>query len=223
MPLYRKPVTQYRLTRKYKINDDYFENIDNEHKAYWLGFLMADGYVQNGDKNHSGRVNIHLQSRDVELLKKFKKDTEATYPIRMGINSYGTPDCKFEFRSQKMVEDLIRLGCNNKKSLTLKFPEIEEILLPHFIRGYFDGDGSICSNGNAGRVFKIISTLNFVEKLQNILVRECNLKYTKLDVHYNGINRTVRYVGEKQLFKIYNYLYSNASLFLERKKIAWSY
>ena len=45
-----------------------FDVIDTEEKAYWLGFLYADGNVSN-TKNE---VGITLQSSDIKHLYKFK-------------------------------------------------------------------------------------------------------------------------------------------------------
>lgn len=55
-------------TRKY-IVDDVFEKIDTEEKAYWLGFLFADGYVGTNDNS----VGLGLAIKDIEHVKKFKK------------------------------------------------------------------------------------------------------------------------------------------------------
>ena len=118
-----------------------FEKIDTEEKAYWLGFLDADGCIHNG-RNYDYGIELGLQEQDYSHLVKFKdfieKDNKICY--REKINSY-----RYQFKNKTMNKDLINLGCVPHKSLILKFPDEDQVpdnfLIP-FIRGYFDGDGS---------------------------------------------------------------------------------
>lgn len=134
--------------RKYKCNEEYFGKIDNIKKAYWLGLLFADGYVRkrrqfNGKHKQGGIVGISLKDGDEYLLEKFIIDLESTYKLRKQIKD-GFLSYKLEINSSKMTDDLINLGCIPNKSLILLPPKnLKDEFICHFIRGYFDGDGSI--------------------------------------------------------------------------------
>ena len=67
-----------RERRIYQVNENYFESIDSDEKAYWLGFLSADGYIHEGRNT----ITLALQESDKVHIEKFKKAISATYPIK---------------------------------------------------------------------------------------------------------------------------------------------
>jgi hypothetical protein len=118
--------------RAHKLDSSYFSAIDTPAKAYWLGFLTADGSV------YGTRIQINLKDR--EHLVKFTADLQCSAPVRP-ILSNGHPMFKVGFRSKTMVGDLANLGIHPKKSFTVK-PWTGPIdLMPHYWRGVVDGDG----------------------------------------------------------------------------------
>lgn len=120
-------------TRKFAVNESYFEKINSFNKAYWLGFLFADGY------NRYSEITINLHSKDIQHLEKFKNALSSEHKIRQHPSRN---IATFKFRSLKMGKDLYNLGCIKNKSLIMDKPSnIKEKFLPAFIRGYFDGDG----------------------------------------------------------------------------------
>ena len=139
---------------KHSWEASFFEKIDNPTKAYWLGFLYADGSVR--DTKQYSTFKLQLQRRDKSYLQKLKEDLQATHPIWDTFSKGGHfirgkqmkdafPSC-FQVYSKKACKDLILLGCFPRKSLILQFPTLEQVpnsLISHFIRGYFDGNGSI--------------------------------------------------------------------------------
>ncbi|KPU43444.1 hypothetical protein OXPF_28850 [Oxobacter pfennigii] len=130
-----------RLNR-YRLNENYFNKIDTERKAYILGLIYADGYV--GDEHFN---NIVLQLKDRELIQKVADEIEYDGEIRISKKG-GFKNSQvghvLNFSSKQMADDLRRIGLYPNKSLTVSnLPNIEESLIRHFIRGYFDGDGSI--------------------------------------------------------------------------------
>lgn len=133
--------------RKYTHQYDFFENIDTEEKAYWLGFMFADGYIVDySNKYGEDKFGITLHSKDKETLEQFKKSIQSTNPIT-DVSSNGRQLHRILMSSQKTVDDLISHGCFKQKSLILKPPTgIPKELIHHFIRGFFDGDGSIFWN-----------------------------------------------------------------------------
>ena len=147
-----------------KIFHNVFEEINTEEKAYWLGFLYADGNVSKDDNR------ISLCIKDLEHMEKFAKFIGKDIRIKTKIVK-NKPYFLVFFRSEKMKNDLINKGCIPQKSLILKFPEKEilpENLQIPFIRGYFDGDGCISKIKEGRTIISLIGTFDFLEKVKKI-------------------------------------------------------
>ena len=108
--------------KKYHSKEDIFKKIDSEEKAYWLGFLYADGYISK----LSSSVVLMIQNRDKEHLEKFKLFCKSDHPIvyseYVRESGYVVRANKISINSRKMHDDLIDKGCFQVKSLILKFP-----------------------------------------------------------------------------------------------------
>jgi len=202
--------------RQKKYND-FFENINTEEKAYWLGFLYADGSI---NKN---AVDLTLQERDKNHLEKFLYSIHADVLIKdknVILNNKEYKNKRITIHDSKMILDLKKCGCIENKSFTIRFPDINILpnnLIHHFIRGYFDGDGCIYGKDNQWGI-DIISNIHFLQVMQRILVEQCELSYTKLYKNHNSETiRHLKYGGVHGIYKIYNYLYKDAKTFLERK------
>lgn len=201
--------------RKYELIENFFENIDSEEKAYFLGLLYADGYVNE----NLGMVDLTLHHQDKQILDDF-----VTYlypnndrPLKLIRNKY----YRLVINSKKLVSDLKTHGCIQKKTFKIVFPEISNNLLNHFIRGYFDGDGSVWIQKEVLNI-SIVGTINFLQTIKKILIENCNLNETKLDNRHperkNNI-RALRYGGNIIINRIYHYLYDNATIYLNRKHV----
>ena len=140
-------------------NFDYFEVIDSHSKAYWLGFIMADGYIQRNKGVNYGedRIGISLNVGDIDTLKSFKQEIGATNPIKVyeektlqswidkGWSEKSTM-CRILLNSQKTVDDIIDKGVIYNKSLTKEFvgyDKVPEKYIYSYLRGYMDGNGYI--------------------------------------------------------------------------------
>ena len=206
---------EYTFGRTIFFNQNYFDNITEEHQAYWLGFIYADGTIVRTDENVSAhnRLQIGLSIKDEEHLKLFAK--YINYPIDKLIyytppNSYTSSSmCYIQCNSLKITSDLIKVGCIPNKTTHSFMPKIPQNLIKHFIRGYFDGDGSISRN------FSITSEGNILHQMQNILMKECDLNKTKIPFRKNSY--TLSYGGRQQLTRIYHYLYDDSTVYLQRK------
>lgn len=134
---------------KYVYNKDYFEKINTSEKAYWLGFLYADGCITRfykGEVLKSMSLEITLKDADCEHLIKFKNALESNIPIQHRIITGKYKADRIVVNCTKICNDLIKLGCTPTKSLTLEFPKkdiIPQDFIRDFIRGYFDGDGGV--------------------------------------------------------------------------------
>lgn len=212
------------MKRIYNVNDNYFTKINNEKKAYWLGFLMADGWINQ--RTGQDRLILDLSSKDREHLALYKKALDFLGPIKdYTIKSgefKGLKHSSVSITSQKLVNDLNKYGCTPVKSLTLQFPNLPKKMIRHFIRGYFDGDGSVFisnekhwRNGTISPVihYRFIGTIDFLRDVKKHINLKGNIRHIK-----GNKALELSYKRNKQLLPFYNYLYKNATIFLDRKK-----
>lgn len=195
-----------------------FHIIDCEEKAYWLGFMIADAYVTNK------QLVLQLAQKDLEHIINFKNFINTNIKIyskltKLNGKEYKSYRCSIS--SKKFVNSLLKYNIYPNKSLTTSIPKtIPSQYINHYIRGIFDGDGSIHFNRNKLH-FSIISSCKLAKQIQNILVKSCKLNYTKLYTRISKTNKKycyLKYCGNKQIKKIYSFLYQNANIFLKRKK-----
>ena len=201
--------------RTYSLDENVFAVIDTEEKAYWLGFLYADGYVSDAKNDKE----IGLAEKDVAHLEKAKLFFNTDRPLhkktkRMNEKEY--VGYKLTITSQKLKKDLIDKGCVNKKSLILKFPtkeQVPEALLPHFVRGYFDGDGSV-THANKGRQIaaEILGASDFIDGLINWV--DC--APTKHSFNHSVQTFRIQMFGPKA-HVFFEKIYKNATIYLDRK------
>jgi len=212
--------------KRYYIDDHYFENIDNQEKSYWLGFLYADGYVRLKN-NRSGHLKIRLKNTEIEHLKLFNKCLNSNYPIKNDILSkvivngkeYVSLCCELHIYNTKIVKDLFKWGCVNRKSMIITFPKfLNDELLRHFIRGYFDGDGCISFGSKKyPRIAFVSGSLNFIKDL-DIYLRKIILNTTK-EINFEEKNYyTLNYTTLSFFIKFYNFIYDKSNIYLNRKK-----
>lgn len=204
-------------TRKYTLDETVFENIDTEEKAYWLGYLYADGY-NNEDRKE---VAFGQAEQDKESVEKFKDFLKSESPITVRMPQiHDKLMCQPFFRicvsSEKLSKDLVKWGCMQKKTFKLTFPDIELSLKHHFIRGYFDGDGSVtCADNLKTCGWNMLGTLDLLQKTQNLLP----ISNTKISEYKESTGiYTLIHGGRYNLEKICTYLYQDATVYLTRKK-----
>ncbi|MDU7441155.1 MAG: hypothetical protein E7L05_11410, partial [Clostridium sp.] len=179
-----------RLKNRYVLNENYFNEINTEAKAYILGFIYADGFVGNENFN-----NIVIAVNDLEILEFIVKEIEFTGEIRKTKKGgFTNSKCGYSlnFSSRIMADRLRNIGLYPNKSLTIdSIPIIREELVRHFIRGYFDGDGSILLSHNSSYYksydgiikyvyptynFTILGTKNFLKQI----ISNAEFKYAKI-------------------------------------------
>lgn len=218
--------SQSELQRKYPIVEDFFDLLDTQEKAYILGLLYADGY---NDTNKNA-VCISLKYDDVETLNDITKLIQPSKPLfylDMSPENRGMKNSKNQYRitinNKHISQRLAELGCGKAKTNILKFPtndQVPEELIHHFVRGYFDGDGSV-SKGKNPKI-DIISTPEFLIPLQNMLFEKLSINKTKLNTkgHYaENVNITTLQIGGMlQCIRFKEWLYKDATIFMERKK-----
>lgn len=199
---------------KYTVNENYFDIIDNEEKAYWYGFLLADGHITD-----NGKIMIALQEKDYAHLEKFRNSLNSNHPIHKH-KTYGTYN--ITIGSKKLNQSLWDKGFNNNKSWYYDVDKItsyvSEKLINHFIRGYFDGDGCVGIYNQSYREGKIyhVSILGikpFLEYIKRQANINCQIKYDKrTSITYQLIIR-----NKEEILKFKEYLYKDAHIFMDRK------
>lgn len=204
-----------------KFDESVFDLIDSEEKAYWLGFIYADGYI---DANKF-IFEISLKGSDKEHLKKFNKFMKHKDKNHVKISNSKCGDkcferCRWYVSNKHLWNILNSYGCTPNKSLTLEFPNFlifkYDHLIRHFIRGYFDGDGSFsryllktCVNPH----IQIIGTHEFLTKI---------LEYSQLSGRFGKDKRwknNTEYIefDKENGIKFINYIYDNCNIYLDRK------
>jgi hypothetical protein len=212
--------------KKYQVDEKYFEKIDNEEKAYWLGFLYADGYIN--DKRSEKSVEIGLSSDDSKHVFLFSKCIKSNYPIKERTTSpnyikKNGQKCKsthIRIYNSKLVDDLIKLGCVNNKSWIIKFPNfLNKKLEKHFVRGYFDGDGCIRKRGLNQYEVNIAGNKEFIEGLKKCLEVNLIQKSYILVRKKDGLASLV-VSNNKDCLSLYRFMYAdmNSNCYLSRKK-----
>ena len=222
------------------INHDYFNNIDNENKAYILGFLLADGCVlvepkkKNGKiYSYSKRISFCNSISDYEIIEKIRNEISPQSNIKIFQNNKGTvnrkPQCVLRIGSSEIVDKLIDIDIKPRKTEDLNFKFdfsiIPEHLIRHFIRGFFDGDGCFSKIKQSLSITIISTSLNFLNQIAkyftnlsegiNEVIREINGKTTNYYTLNFNFERTDK---PEKVLKIYNYLYDDSELYLIRKK-----
>lgn len=219
----RKGTAQYILNKnniklrhrgpKSKIErEDYFDNIDCEEKAYFLGYIMADGNVSISNNQYS--LKFHVSVNDKEVIDNFLKEinTSNKATIREKTKSYYV-----SLTSVHMCKRLIELGIFPQKTGKESIPKsIPKSLIHHYLRGVFDGDGITCVGKSKRSGF--VGSINLINDILNELDE-------KLTVFEAGKNKKVVYFlgGKKFSKKLYEYLYNDATIWLDRKKTRLEY
>lgn len=207
------------------IDESVFEKIDTEEKAYWLGFLYADGYVAKDRFT----VSISLKEEDRNHLYKFKKFLNAPNKIgfkKVCLYNKNTDEVKeyptatFSINRKKIHEDLIDKGCIPQKTFKLKFPSEETLpqnLIRHFVRGFVDGDGYIgidiqSEKACYPRLNITCASADFLLNLVKAMSWECKALRSKQN------NKAFQMEWHSyKTFEMLETLYENATIYLDRK------
>lgn len=213
-----------------RFNENYFDIIDTEDKAYFLGFIYADGNV---------RINIHkkgyksyitsIAQMEKEPLEKFIKCINGeNIKISEYLSKNKTIVYSVSLNSKTLFDSLVLNGCIPNKSLILEFPKINDNLINHFIRGYFDGDGSVFKTKNKVKYkthsaiyeysgVSICGTYEFLSELKNSISH-----FLKGNLYKEKRKSTntwyLRFDSNKTTKIFYEYLYKESKTFLQRKK-----
>ena len=229
---------------KHNLNREYFKDINTERKAYFLGFIFADGSIYERQRYQSFEscLFINISNDDRSVIEEFAKDIEfdgkfedrqaMTFIAPNGKEYTRKSQCRVSISSKEFVSYLKSFGLDSRKTyLELNIPNLSKELLPHFIRGYFDGDGCIsCTKSQDKYKGKIDGkiyhghTIQFTSKKSNFLLELKNLlenEGIRSGIHHDK-NRDVYILfsnSKDSVIKFKRYLYDNSNIHLDRKKI----
>jgi transposase len=215
--------------RIYPIYEDFFDVIDTEEKAYFLGFLYADGCNQT---NHYYAVNLSLNEIDRDILNKlslliYKNASDSQKQITIHDRRHENRDRgimhTLHINSKHICFELMKKGCMPRKTFLLQYPIwLDRKLHRHFIRGYFDGDGTINNETKKLSGCKIVSTKEFIEGMHKHTIVKGNI-YKNDDSEEAKDKNTwvIAFSGNRNIQKFLNWMYAGATIYLERKYQAY--
>jgi intein-encoded DNA endonuclease-like protein len=218
------------LTRpnKNQCNKDYFDKIDCQEKAYWVGFLFADGWVYYNKEGSSFEVGIELKISDKEHLNKFNNSIQGNYEIteRKRTSDFGRESlvvgetCRIRVYSIKMCEDLINLGIIPQKTYNqTNLPNIPDEYFFDFLRGYIDGDGTygIRKKSNYDYFYPVISLVCFNKSVLYLIQDELKKHDITAYVYDDKNCGKLMVRRKKEVVQLINLMYKNANIYLDRK------
>jgi len=209
--------TTKETSRRYSFNTSFFNKIDNEEKAYWLGFIYADGYLI--ENQHNG-LGITLGIKDKNHLVKFNESLSSNHPVKeyRGKSAYSKSGfvnfCRVHLMGEEVKNQVKKLGVIPNKTKFLTFPNdtiISSNLISHFIRGYFDGDG--CIHLDKSNCFRVI--LAGQKVFLDVIVEKLNIKEYTMKERQGCFELQIN--KQKNMNDFLSKIYSNSTIYLDRK------
>lgn len=208
--------------RHFFVDENFIENIDSQDKAYFLGFMYADGY--NNQKGNY--IAITLKDCDIDILEKINNLFKSEAPLRVRSHKNGNSYAYLQISSKKICSDLAKLGCPQNKGQIIRFPFwMNKALWSHFIRGYFDGDGGISTSkpvrGHTSYRMNIVSNPDFIEDLNSVFKEILDTKYYILKSRKHKFTTQIRVEGNLAVKKLCDFIYNDSHLHLNRKYLKY--
>ena len=213
--VWRITVTSNHMARpkKYKINEEYFNHPLSKRGAYFLGLILSDGHL---DYNR-GYFQYAIAAQDVSILEFIREELQSTHPIKKFRNVY----LRYSITNKKLVRSIVNkysLPHSNKSMNNIDIPtQLTNELIPHFLRGFFDGDGSIWFGGGTYRA-AYTGGETMMKSIQSILEKigvPSYFSYRYSDKNKNSCNVSINGTMNVKRFGVY--LYKDATCFLTRK------
>ncbi len=216
-----------QVNRTHHVNDGYFKTIDTQEKAYWLGFLWADGSISKTAKRASGpnRLRVTQKAAEKAHLEQLRDIIGPDYELVP--THVGTPHQGFQLdiNCRPLCASLEQLGYG-PKDVRVHIPPIRKSLHRHFMRGYFDGDGCLSLYTQTMRgctvlkqEWSLTGNRTLMAKMKMLLEDEAGTTPTvqlKPYKHSPG-TASLRYGKKADIAALHEYLYKNATVYLESK------
>lgn len=204
--------------QKHTVNEGFFDKL-NEESSYLLGYIYADGNIHWNPNKSYWALTITASAKDKSHLERLRNLLSSKKPL---LYSPKTNSYRLIANSKKLCQKLMGLGVIPRKSLTINFPALPKEQIRHFIRGVIDGDGNVrFVNRERSPYFEITiasGSKSFCEGLIKSIKDAIGI-----DANIRKVNKNTYVVqyscsrGEK----LAEFIYSNASIFLERKHLQY--
>ena len=210
--------------RKYSADETVFDNIDSEEKAWLLGLIVSDGCLYE----RRMCVQIALKHTDIDALEKAKiilkysgpiyTRLARTYTSLKGIAYHHSESKTLCIYSKKIYFALINLGVMPRKSTKETLPKVHETLLPHLVRGTWDGDGAVYNNNNNRQQHHWrVALVGSAPLLTSIADIAYSVVGVKKPVHKCKGNWHSFTLCSRNALKWCDYMYKDATVYMDRK------
>lgn len=214
LKILQKHNIQTRDVKKYTYRNDFFDSINSEESAYWLGWMYSDG-------NNTGR-SIRIQITDLDILEKLKGIIQYNGPLLVSQPRkphHLTQYC-LSIWDRNFSNRLTELGCPPNKTFKIRFPDetiIPLCLIHHFIRSYFDGDGSVGIFGKRKKpAVQIVGTAHLLEGIIKVVQTGTHYMYRRFPER-NKDNWTLQIMSKGEIKRFMDFIYKDATIYLQRK------
>ena len=230
---YRNFIKKHNLKatifKDYYFDKNYFSKIDSGDKAYFLGWIFTDGYLNPAKSEGYGSIILNIT--DLEVLESFKTYTKSDAPIherdltyyekKYSFKKHLKKSYSFSLTNPKTWKDCLNIGLTPRKTFTVKFPnKIPTIYLKDFLRGVFEGDGSVSYSDKrqAKHVMIYCANKKFLTDIQEKILQHVDINST-----INFIKRDNFFclrVSAKNFVDFYDLIYLNVpeDQILKRKR-----
>jgi hypothetical protein len=192
-----------------------FAVIDSAAKAYWLGVLITDGYVVEAGRAGSPQVGLQMCDREAaEGFRDFIGSKNGVLRIEPKSDKH-RPMYRAVCNSRRMADGLARFGVVPRKSHQTFLPILDEGMMPHLLRGLFDGDGTVSERSDGKLLVGFCGSERLVAEVRMWLI--CRLGVSDNRIHENGTIRFVQWSHREDVRRVAQYLYRDAEFYLQRK------
>jgi len=205
--------TRLGRPRKYPLDETYFDEITDEHRAYWLGFITADGGITEIAAGRPGVLRVELAEYDDGHLLNLSAALGSNRPL-----GYSRTFACASFGSRYLADSLGRLGIGPRKSATVEPWDGPGHLMPHYWRGLFDGDGGICFSGGYWHA-KICGSKACVETFADWARPICGSRAKAIPTSPGSTCWQWQISANFKAQLLVRALYENAPVVLERKRV----
>lgn len=208
-----------KTARIYTLDETILDDINTEEKAYFLGFFAADGCVSKNETKQD-TITFSLHQQDDYILERFYKIFGSNKPVLINKNGYA----RFEISSNHICEQLYKLGFSPRKTYQNTFCLLEKNLMQHYLRGYFDGDGSVGDKSLLNKSHLVISGYEKnMNKIGDFLLKEKHISNSfgwdkrKQYTDHNDRFGFLVFTNKLNKYCFLKYIYEDASIYLFRK------
>lgn len=211
--LYKKKYTRDKANY---VDENYFEHIDSAEKAYFLGFIMADGNMYKSKQNDKCQFSIKIKNTDKNILLKFANaigfNSEKIIERKEYRNGTETWCAEMKIYNKVFCQHLINKGIVPRKTGKEFMPDMKAIYKKDFIRGFIDGDGWI--GKSHPQVGYCSSSFELVSAITKYLRKELDIE---LGIQKQSGVYLCKTSSKKKVFRILKHLYYDNCISLDRK------